>query len=46
MRGNQCLKAPRKCFAVKFSEEISINNLKVEGFNLIRMWQDEGYTSI
>lgn len=44
-RGNQCLKAPRRCFSVKFNEQVRINNLQAEGFNLISMWQDEGYTT-
>jgi hypothetical protein len=45
-RGNQCLAAPRRCFSIK-SETVTnfpgTSNLKAKSFNLVSMWQDEGY---
>ncbi|MBT3982307.1 MAG: hypothetical protein HOE90_13195 [Bacteriovoracaceae bacterium] len=47
-RGNSCLGAPRRCFKIKFAEDIrlKISETKfweVKNFNLTSMWQDNGY---
>ncbi len=45
-RGNQCLAAPRRCFSVKSENAINLpgsSKIKAKSFNLISMWQDEGY---
>ena len=46
-RGQNCLKAPRKCFSVKMSEKQKLNGLKkaIKKFNLISLWEDHGYIS-
>lgn len=45
-RGNQCLAAPRRCFSIKSETSVKLpgtTKLKGKSFNLISLWQDEGY---
>jgi spore coat protein H len=50
-RGQHCLRAPRSCYALKLDKKVVIESefesesLKGKKFNLISMWQDEGYIS-
>jgi hypothetical protein len=48
-RGQNCLGAPRRCFSVKANGKFQFlnanneNSLSLKKFNLVSMWQDEGY---
>lgn len=48
-RGRNCLKAPRRCFSLKTDTALYFKDLdqdiKTKSFNLVSMWQDEGYVT-
>jgi len=48
IRGQNCLKAPRKCFGLKFEDKQKfpgLGELESKSFNLVSMWHETGYIS-
>jgi len=48
-RGQNCQKAPRRCFSVKFNEKLEVDffgkKSKLDSFNLISLWEDDHYVN-
>lgn len=48
IRGQNCLKAPRRCYGLKLEKKVRLEGrtgLEERSFNLVSMWQDRGYVS-
>ncbi|MEQ1878106.1 MAG: CotH kinase family protein [Bdellovibrionia bacterium] len=48
IRGQNCLKASRRCFGLKSETKITLNGengLSAKSVNLVSMWEDQGYVS-